>query len=326
MVKEIQDASLIDVALSIPSILIKSRADSTVKSYRNGFQQWTKWTNNYEEVQAIPAKPVYVAIYLTSLIQQNDSYNKIKNVFHAISWFHKISNQDDPCKNNTVKCLLEAAKRILSRPKVKKLPLTPFHLIQIVRKYDDQNCLKELRLVTMFLIGFSGFLRYEELSNIKKGDIIFYKHFMRIFIEKSKCDQYRTGKWVFIAKTDNITCPFRSLKKYIKKIKVSKSEFIFRGLTYFKSTNSYKLKKKNAPICYSSAREIILNAIESIGVNKKFFGTHSLRSGGATAAANFGVSDRLFKQHGRWSSDKAKDGYVQSNLSELLSVTKCLGI
>ena len=39
-------------------------------------------------------------------------------------------------------------------------------------------------------------------------------------------------------------------------------------------------------------------------------GTHSLRSGGASAAANAGVPDRLFKRHGRWLSDSAKDGYV----------------
>uniref|UniRef100_A0A7M6DQE1 Tyr recombinase domain-containing protein n=1 Tax=Clytia hemisphaerica TaxID=252671 RepID=A0A7M6DQE1_9CNID len=182
----------------IPSILTKSRADATVKTYRNGFEQWSRWTQNYEEVKAIPADPLYVAIYLTCLIQQNDSYNKIKNSFYAISWFHKICNHEDPCKNNIVKCLLEAAKRILSRPKIKKLPLSPYHLIQIVRKNDDTDCVKQLRLVTMFLIGFSGFLRYQELANIRKGDIIFYKHFMRIFIEKSKCDQYRTGKWVLL--------------------------------------------------------------------------------------------------------------------------------
>ena len=53
---------------------------------------------------------------------------------------------------------------------------------------------------------------------------------------------------------------------------------------------------------------------------------HSLRSGGATAAATSGVSDRLFKKHGRWKSDNAKDGYVQENLKSKLSVSKNLGI
>ena len=55
-------------------------------------------------------------------------------------------------------------------------------------------------------------------------------------------------------------------------------------------------------------------------------GTHSLGSGGDTAAATAGIPDRLFKRHGRWSSDSAKDGYVKDSLSTCLSVSKALGI
>ena len=53
--------------------------------------------------------------------------------------------------------------------------------------------------------------------------------------------------------------------------------------------------------------------------------THSLRSGGATAAANAGVPDRLFLRHGRWSSVSAKDGYVKDSLASRLSVFRHLG-
>ena len=55
-------------------------------------------------------------------------------------------------------------------------------------------------------------------------------------------------------------------------------------------------------------------------------GTHSLRSGGATAAANAGIPDRLFKRHSRWSSESAKDGNVKDSLSSRLSVTQALGL
>ena len=55
-------------------------------------------------------------------------------------------------------------------------------------------------------------------------------------------------------------------------------------------------------------------------------GTHSHRRGGATAAANAGIPDRLFKRHDRWASESAKDGYVQDSLSSRLSVSKALGI
>ena len=54
------------------------------------------------------------------------------------------------------------------------------------------------------------------------------------------------------------------------------------------------------------------------------YGLHSLRSGGASLATYSGVSDRLFKRHGRWKSDKAKDGYIEDSLESLLSVTKNL--
>ena len=65
---------------------------------------------------------------------------------------------------------------------------------------------------------------------------------------------------------------------------------------------------------------------EILGLDKKKSGLHSLRSGGATAAATAGVDDRLFKKHGRWKTDHAKDGYVKENILDRLSVTKTLGI
>ena len=61
-------------------------------------------------------------------------------------------------------------------------------------------------------------------------------------------------------------------------------------------------------------------------MNPKEFGLHSLRSGGATAAANAGVPDRLFKRHGRWLSENAKDSYVKDKLEDRLSVTRNIGV
>lgn len=49
-------------------------------------------------------------------------------------------------------------------------------------------------------------------------------------------------------------------------------------------------------------------------------------TGGATSAANNSVADRLFKTHGRWRSENAKDGYVQNDVRTKLSVCLNLGI
>ena len=52
----------------------------------------------------------------------------------------------------------------------------------------------------------------------------------------------------------------------------------------------------------------------------------SLWSGGASAAANAGVPDRLFKCYGRWRSESAKDGYVKDSMTALMSVSESLNL
>ena len=47
---------------------------------------------------------------------------------------------------------------------------------------------------------------------------------------------------------------------------------------------------------------------------------------GATSVAKAGIADRLFKRHGRWASENAKDGYVKDDFNSRLSVTKSLVI
>ena len=85
-------------------------------------------------------------------------------------------------------------------------------------------------------------------------------------------------------------------------------------------------KQQNKPISYSTTRKLFLQSLENIRLPSKEFGLHSLRSGGATATANAGITERLFKQHGRWKSESAKDGYVKDNLAALLTVTKWIPI
>ncbi|CAH3032505.1 unnamed protein product, partial [Porites lobata] len=102
-------------------------------------------------------------------------------------------------------------------------------------------------------------------------------------------------------------------------------EFIFRPLVFLRSTGAYKLRG-SVPLSYTREREIVLSAFDSIGLPKQDYGLHSLRAGGASAAANARVPDRLFKRHGRWKSDKAKDGYIKDSVHSLLSVSLSLGI
>ena len=97
-------------------------------------------------------------------------------------------------------------------------------------------------------------------------------------------------------------------------------------MTFFKSKNEHRLRNKNVPLSYTTARSTVLLYLKDIGVNEKLFGLHSLRQGGTTTAANNGINDGLFQNHGRWKSVKSKDGSVDDNLENLLSVSLGLGL
>ena len=118
------------------------------------------------------------------------------------------------------------------------------------------------------------------------------------------------------------------LKRYLKRLQISPSseDYIFKGFYYSKKLRQHVCKKAKKTLSYSRVREIVLNTFETIGLPKNMFGLHSLRSGGATTAANAGIPDRLFKKHGRWRSEKAKDGYVKHSIKSLLYVSSTLGI
>ena len=72
-------------------------------------------------------------------------------------------------------------------------------------------------------------------------------------------------------------------------------------------------------------REFFMDNIKVLDAHTNY-GLHSLRSGGASAAAQHGVSDRLISKQGRWASESARNGYIKDSLESRLSVTRALGL
>ena len=148
---------------------------------------------------------------------------------------------------------------------------------------------------------------------------------MEIFIESSKTDQLRDGAWVVIARTGSPLCPVAMLERYMCMAdnSVKQDRCLFRAIV--KTKNGQKLRESGT-VSYTRMRELVLEKLSTIGLDSRKFGLHSLRSGGASAAANAGVPDRMFKRHGRWRSENAKDGYIKDSFQERLLVSQKLGL
>ena len=142
-------------------------------------------------------------------------------------------------------------------------------------------------------------------------------------LPSSKTDQFRDGASVLVARTNSATCPVAMMERYyaLASLKHTSSDYIFRGIV---STKAGERLRKSGHLSYTRVRELMLGKIASLGYNASCFGMHSFRAGGATAAANAGVHDRLFKRHGRWQSETAKDGYVRDSVASRLRVSQSL--
>lgn len=236
----------------------------------------------------MPAKPSVVCLYLSSLVVQCVSTSVLDSAFYSIKRFHDVSLKCNPCEDKLVKMCYEGSKRILSKPINKKQPITVEMLHKIVDNFgSNYSDLSGLRVCTICILGFSGFFRYNELSNITMNDISFSDTHVEINISKSKTDIYRRGNKVVIAKTGNKLCPVNFLKKYIEaaNLTLHSCEYLFTSIQFIKSLQVHRPVNKFKPLSYTRAREILLSALKTVGYDESLYGLHSLRSGGVSAAA-----------------------------------------
>ena len=306
------------------SYLVNSKSDGTVRKYFSYFQKWKRFCEEKHFI-SMPAQPIHVAIYLTELMDSQCSYNVISACAYSIKWAHGLCGKIDPTNNGFVQNLVESAKRLRSKKVVKKDVVTTTMLKELCSLYERSDNLGDIRDLCMILIGFSGFLRYDEISKLKCCNIKMYDNHFSIQIESSKTDKYRKGAEILISKGDSIACPFEMLKRYIElaSIDMLSDQFLFKPM--FRSRDKCSLIYKNKSLSYTRARECILLKLRKVSENLNL-GLHSLRAGGVSVAANSGINDRCLKRHGRWKTDASNDGYIEDSFDTRLNVSKVLGL
>lgn len=220
---------------------------------------------------------------------------------------------------------MEAAKRKLAKPFNKKEPMTVELLQKMYDKMYVEGNIMNQRFIVICLVSYAGFLRSSEVLNLKRCDVRIFSTYKRIFIESSKSDRFREGALVLIAKTGTRLYPVKNLEKYLDWCNITQKSdlFLFRRLSAKKV--GYRMRQQYKQLSYSKFRDLFLQAFKPRVQDVSKYCVHSLRAGGATPVANNGIPDRLFKRHGRWQSENAKDGYVKSSVDERLRVSMSLG-
>lgn len=322
---EPEEAGLRSLATDMAGWLLLSKSNNTIKKYNTYFKRFSNFAEAHDR-SALPASHMFVALFCTYLLNCKKSPHILSSCIYSIKFMHNLYGYSDPTDCSHVKGLLEAAKRVgFCKPTSKKDPVTPDIIKDLFLMYSDSVDIAVLRDLSMIVLAYSGFLRYDELSNIRCNDLTFHDSYVNIHIRKSKTDQFRDGNDIVIARLDALACPVKCLKAYVEQacIDLCSSHYLFKAI--FRSKNIAGLRVKNTKLSYTRTKEVLLAKLLEVSPPGIKLGLHSLRSGGASAAANSGVDSRCWRRHGRWRSDVA-NRYVKDSISSRLSVSMNLGL
>ena len=249
--------------------LKNSKANNTLRAYQSDFKDFSSFCAK-NGFSPMPTEPKIIALYITNL-SKTSKFSTLKRRIASISVIHKLNGHYLDTKHPIIMENLHGIKRTLgSRQKAKK-PILINDLKLIIKAIDKEK----IRDKALILIGFAGGFRRSELVNICYDDVEFVDEGVKILIKRSKTDQAGEGIVKAIPYFENQEfCPVLAIKNYMNS----------------KLTNSNKGKIFN--ISDKSVALIIKKYTNKAGLDSSRYAGHSLRSGFATTAAEFGAAER----------------------------------
>ena len=249
--------------------LKNSKANNTLRAYQSDFRDFSAFCAK-NGFSSMPTQPKIIALYITHL-SKSSKFSTLKRRIASISVLHKLKGHYLDTKHPIIMENLHGIKRTLGSRQNAKKPILINDLKLIIKAIDEEK----IRDKALILIGFSGGFRRSELVNIHYDDIEFVTEGVKILIKRSKTDQSGEGSVKAIPYFDNQEfCPVVALKNYLTK--------------KFSNTNEGKIFN----ISDKSVALIIKRYAKKAGLDSSKYAGHSLRSGFATTAAEFGAEER----------------------------------
>ena len=253
--------------------LKNSKSENTLRAYKADFRDFSAFCNK-NGLNSMPTEPKILSIYLTHLAASS-KFSTLKRRIASISVIHKLKGHYLDTKHPIIMENLHGIKRVRGTNQKAKKPILINDLKMIINKIDEvkQSETKKFRDKAIILIGFAGGFRRSELVNIDYEDLDFVNEGVKIFIKRSKTDQSGEGMIKAIPYFENQSyCPVKKLKDWINSNQINSGKI-------------FQLSDKSIAL-------IIKKYVLLSGLDPDKYGGHSLRSGFATSAAEFGAEER----------------------------------
>ena len=268
--------------------LKNSKANNTIRAYKSDFRDFGGFCAK-NGLKSLPADPKIVSLYMTYLSTKDSKMSTLRRRLVSIGVIHRLKGHYLDTKHPIIIENLMGIKRKKGSYQKGKKPILINHLKLMIEAIDkdtsDETGIRKLRDKTIILLGFAGGFRRIELISIDFEDLEFVSEGVKIFIRKSKTDQFGEGMIKGLPYfTSQKYCPVWHLKKWLE-ISEIKSGPIFRRFSKGLNLGKNRLTDQSVAL-------FLKKHLSNAGIENKNYSGHSLRSGFATVTAESGADER----------------------------------
>ena len=268
--------------------LKNSKANNTIRAYKSDFRDFGGFCAK-NGLKSLPADPKIVSLYMTYLSTKDAKMSTLRRRLVSIGVIHRLKGHYLDMKHPIIIENLMGIKRKKGSYQKGKKPILINHLKLMIDAIDkdisDETGIRKLRDKTIILLGFAGGFRRIELISIDFEDLEFVSEGVKIFIRKSKTDQFGEGMIKGLPYfTSQKYCPVWHLKKWLE-ISEIKSGPIFRRFSKGLNLGKNRLTDQSVAL-------FLKKHLSNAGIENKNYSGHSLRSGFATVTAESGADER----------------------------------
>lgn len=204
---------------------------------------------------------------------------------------------------------LKGCKRLRSKPIRRKQPISRDHLRRALRSLTPLSLYDDVLFVAMLCTGFYGLLRLGEMTMpdnpslrnprkySRRSSVEWIPQGFAFWLPTHKTDTTFEGSRIVIPHKDDVSV--NAIPTFRRYLALRDAQFPFHPFLWTRENGSVP------------SRSWFIRRLRRIIPDRGFAG-QSIRSGGATALAEDGVSPHLIQASGRWSSDTFQI-YIRKN-------------
>jgi len=289
--------------------LKSSKANNTVRAYKSDFNDFGLFCAQ-NGFKSLPSEPKIVSLYLTHLSTRDVKMSTLKRRLVSIGVFHKLKGHYLDTKHPSIIENIMGIKRRKGSFQKSKKPLLINNLKKLINVIDEDKIeqIKKIRDRSILLIGFSGGFRRNEIVSLDYDDLDFVTEGVKINLKRSKTDQFGEGTLKGLPYFENTKyCPVLSVKKWIKISNINTGP-LFRRFSKGSRLTDNRLSDQTVAL-------LIKKYLKLAGIDNKNYSGHSLRSGFATSAAEYGAEERtIMAMTGHKSTEMVRRYIKEANL------------